>query len=129
MGLPMLLTALVGALAWVGPVSASGASTAPVSGVWGRVTVAPSCPGPERPGQACVAPFAGAKLQLRTAAGELLRRASAADDGAFEIAAPPGRYSLQVEVDGLYPRCEPVPVRIVKGRRTRLKVECDSGMR
>ncbi len=99
------------------------------SGVAGYVRVAPSCPGPTRPGQACVAPFAGARLQLRTPAGKVVRRDSAAEDGVFRIAAPPGRYVLQVEVDGLYPRCEPTPLRIVKGRWTRLTLECDSGMR
>lgn len=106
------------------------ASPAPAgSGVAGHVRVAPSCPGPARPGQACVAPFAGARLQLRTPAGKLLRRDSAAEDGTFKIAAPPGRYVLQVEVEGLYPRCEPAPLRVVKGRWTRLTLECDSGMR
>ena len=99
------------------------------SGVAGYVRVAPSCPGPTRPGLACVAPLAGARLQLRTPAGKVVHRDSAAEDGAFSIAAPPGRYVLQVEVDGLYPRCEPTPLRIVKGRWARLTLECDSGMR
>lgn len=123
------VAALLGAIMGGGAGDTLACAPAADSGVAGHVRVAPSCPGPTRPGQACVAPFAGARLQLRTPAGKVLRRDSAAEDGAFKIAAPPGRYVLQVEVEGLYPRCEPAPLRIVKGRWTKLTLECDSGMR
>lgn len=127
--LRLSVAALLGAVMGAGAGDAYASKPPAGSGVAGHIQVAPSCPGPTRPGQACVAPFAGAKLQLRTPAGKLVRHASAAEDGAFKIAAPAGRYVLQVEVEGLYPRCEPAPLRIVKGRWTALTLECDSGMR
>ena len=124
-----LCVMLFGATIWTGQLGAWANSPPALPGVSGRVSVVPSCPGPQRPGQNCEAPLAGATLQLRTVAGKLVRHVTASEDGTFEIAAPPGRYVLRVMVDGLYPRCEPAPVRIVKGRRTQVKLECDSGMR
>lgn len=103
--------------------------TAAASGVTGRVSVAPSCPGPVTPDRECVAPLAGVGLQLRLRSGKVLGRTVTSSEGAFTIQAPPGAYELQVEVEGLYPRCERLPVRVRKGRLAQVSLVCDSGMR
>jgi hypothetical protein len=106
------------------------AAAQPRSGVTGALSQTPACPGPQRVDQdACVAPVAAARVQLRRAGGEVAASAVSAADGSFTLHAPPGRYRLRAEVDGLYPRCEDAAVTIRKGRMARAALRCDSGMR
>jgi len=106
------------------------AAAQPRSGVSGALSQAPACPGPQRIDQdACVAPLAAARVQLRKAGGEVAASAVSAADGSFTLYAPPGRYRLRAEADGLYPRCEDAAVTIRKGRMARAELRCDSGMR
>lgn len=111
--------------------AASGlAAVQPRSGVTGALSQAPACPGPQRVDQeACVAPVAALRVQLRKANDEVAASAVSAADGGFTLYAPPGRYRLHAESDGLYPRCEDVAVTIRKGRMARVQLRCDSGMR
>jgi hypothetical protein len=99
------------------------------SGVHGTVTVSPSCPGPARLDKDCVAPYAKAPVQLSNRAGKMVRHTTTAADGTFSLQAPAGHYQLHLQIEGLYPRCETVPVQIRSGRWTEVKLGCDSGMR
>lgn len=100
------------------------------SGVRGKVSMSPSCPGPQKINQeACTTPFAEAKVQLRNSAGKLVRNVIAGGDGIFTIHAPAGVYALHVEVEGMYPRCEVVEVTVQKGHMGQADIACDSGMR
>ena len=101
----------------------------PTSGVAGTVTLSPACPGPERPGRACTSPYADAGVQLLAREGAIVASATTGPNGAFRIALQPGRYELRVDVSGLYPRCEPAPVTVRKGKFSRAVIRCDSGMR
>lgn len=99
------------------------------SGVAGAVVVAPSCPGPERPGMRCVAPLAGARIHLRDGTGKIVGNATTGADGRFELRAPAGDYQLQVHVLAAYPRCQAQPVTIRAGQVVHADISCDSGMR
>ena len=101
----------------------------PSTGVAGDVTLSPTCPGPVRPDRNCAGPFPGALVELLNAQGRPVGSAVSSAEGRFEIKAPAGSYELKVKIDGAYPRCEAVPVRIKKKQQTRAHIECDSGMR
>lgn len=118
-----------GAFLLVAQGSVSAFAVMPASGVAGKVTVSPTCPGPARPDISCVAPFAGAAVQLRDLNAKVVGGTTASAEGLFQIQAGPGEYELHIVVEGMYPRCEPVPVIIGKLRTTEVNIECDSGMR
>ena len=101
----------------------------PTSGVAGTVSVSPACPGPERPGRACTARYADARVQLRTLDGTIAAAATTGAGGTFRLSARPGRYELRIDVVGLYPRCEPASVTVRQGKFSRAVLRCDSGMR
>ena len=104
-------------------------ATAP-SGVTGHVSVSNSCPGPQKINQPpCASALADAKLVLRKANGAVAAKTTAASDGSFTLHGPPGDYVVQVEIEGLYPRCPEVELTIAKGRLAKADVVCDSGMR
>ncbi len=102
---------------------------APASGVAGDVTISPTCPGPTRIDRNCSGPFSGAKLELLNAEGRSVGSAVSNAEGRFEIRAAAGDYELTVKIDGMYPRCEVVPVQVKKKQITKSHIECDSGMR
>lgn len=129
----MFFTARVVAYTYAGlcfslPASAALRALA-TSGVAGTVSVSPACPGPERPGSACAAPYADARVQLRTLDGTIAAAATTGTGGTFRLAARPGRYELRIDVVGLYPRCEPASVTVRQGKFSRAVLRCDSGMR
>lgn len=99
------------------------------SGVAGNVKVSPSCPGPQRTGQECVAPYSDALVQLLNAAGVVVSSATTDNEGHFVIRAPAGDYQVRVNVEGLYPRCESTSVRILNQTFVQTVIRCDSGMR
>lgn len=100
------------------------------SAVTGKVSLVPSCPGPQRIDQGpCTAPFAGAHVQLRNSADVIVDRTIAAADGRFKLRAPAGKYDIEIDVTGAYPRCETTQVTIRKGRQVEVDISCDSGMR
>jgi len=118
----------------VAPLCALTTSTCPMatpiaSGVAGTISLSPACPGPERPGVACKAPYAGAHLQLAARDGAIIATAESDARGSFRLPARPGRYQLRVDVTGLYPRCEPIAAAVQQQKFTRVSIRCDSGMR
>jgi hypothetical protein len=108
---------------------ACAAALAAGSGVSGTVTVSPGCPGPQRVDQECIRPLGGVRVRLIDLAGQLVDAAQTSTDGAFEIAAPPGRYRVEVVTEGRLPRCPPTTVIVEVGKTTTVRITCDSGMR
>ena len=99
------------------------------TGVTGTVVLSPVCPGPLRPDRVCEAPHAGARIQLVDKRGAVTAEAVTDAEGAFRLGAAPGSYELRVVVEGRYPRCEAVAVKIRGGRYTTVSIQCDTGMR
>lgn len=97
--------------------------------VSGSVTVSPGCPGPQRVDQECVRPLGGVRVRLIDLAGQPVDAAQTSTEGAFEIAAPPGGYRLEVLTEGRLPRCPPTAVIVEVGKTTTVKITCESGMR
>ena len=129
----MFFTARVASLSAVSLLCAllacAASQAVPTSGVVGTVSVSPACPGPERPGRACTAPYADARVQLLARDGTITAAATTGVDGTFRLAARPGRYELHIDAAGLYPRCEPASVTVRQGKFSRAVLRCDSGMR
>ena len=105
-------------------------SAAPEGTLVGSAIVGPGCP-VEIEGEPCGSqPAAGARFVIRGAAGEVIARATAGDDGAFAVSLPPGRYVVELDPRGVELAKElPAEVGIVGGRETRLDVRIDTGMR
>lgn len=109
--------------------AACAASFDAASGIKGVITISPSCAGATKSNEPCVKPFANAPIRLKKTDGQIVSTVNSAADGKFEIQAGPGLYDLQIEIDGEYPRCETVTVKVKKGRLSEVNLECDSGMR
>lgn len=125
--LPASLVLLWLALAGLGAVARAAPSA---SGVTGRVMQAPAAPGPQRIGEEPgMAPVSSIDIQLRNKRRAVVATATTTADGAFTLRAPAGRYTLHVDTQAMYPRCEPVPVKVGRARMVRVDVHCDSGMR
>lgn len=108
-------------------IAAEGASRA---GVTGRISVSNSCPGPQRINQPpCTSVLADAKLVLRQLNGTVASETATTADGSYAFHIPAGSYVLQVNVEGIYPRCPEIEVNVAKGLVTQADVVCDSGMR
>jgi hypothetical protein len=107
------------------------AAQAPTAWVSGSVTVSPVRPGPQRPGDAGTAPFAGARVELRNARGAIVARGTSDAAGRFRLAAPAGDYEVHARArdDAILPRCEGVPVSLRPGQTAEVAIACDSGMR
>ncbi len=120
-----LCWALPGALLLAGA-----AGAAKPSGVMGKAGQVPGCPGPQRIDQGpCVAPLGELKLELRDGAGRVVGSATTGPDGRFKIHAPAGSYRLRALIEGVYPRCPELRVKVANGAFTTAELECDSGMR
>jgi len=116
-------------ISWFGCGVTYAEAHAPKSGVVGNIRVSPSCPGPQRMGQDCVAPYVEAKVQLLNAAGAVVGSATTDRTGHFTIRAPVGDYQVRVDIDGPYPRCESTSVHILSKTFMQADILCDSGMR
>ena len=97
-------------------------------GVIGKVTVSPTCAGPQRPGQVCVEPLADVTVQLFDKTGMMITTDSTDEKGLFTLRAEPGEYDIQIDVAGVFPLCDATPVTI-PDRNVQVKIGCDSGLR
>ena len=102
---------------------------AAATGVGGRVTVSPRCAGPQLRDQDCAAPLVNARVLLTDGSGKTIGAATTSAEGRFEIDAPVGSYRVEVAGGKRLPRCTSVAVTVVRGKRSEVEIDCDSGMR
>lgn len=87
----------------------------------------PTCP-VATSAEPCVTPYAAVLVVLDRANAEVGRVTSAAD-GRFEIALPPGDYTVAPTPGDPFPTAHPLPVSVVEGSFTEIEVNYDSGIR
>ncbi len=118
------------------PASASEASPLPTpmpisaSGIRFTATRGPTCPGPERPGQVCTAPYEGTFVVLR-GDGTEVTHFTTDKDGHFTVDLPPGDYTitLNLATPSSFPRGESVNVTVTADAYTDVSMELDTGIR
>ena len=101
----------------------------PGSGVRGEVTLWPTCPGPQRPGQTCIGPYADAIVQILDASNVVVTTVHTNAQGLFQADVPQGKYQVHVDVAIAYPRCPDVPVTVEPDAYASVLVSCDTGIR
>jgi hypothetical protein len=121
---------LAGVLTAIGAafVSCAGGASAG-SGVQGAVTLSPACGGPQREGVSCNSPYADVELRLMTDGGAMVASTRTSATGRYLLAAPAGRYRLQVMTPVKITRCPSPEVVVVAKQTSVVDIECDSGMR
>jgi hypothetical protein len=96
--------------------------------VTGTVTRSPTCGGPQRPGQDCTAPVAGAVVH-GTGSGPPLSATTDAD-GRYRLTGHDTTLTLTVETTGdAMLRCPQVTVHLSVGRPAVQDIDCDTGIR
>ena len=98
------------------------------SGVIGKVTISPTCPGPQQPGQKCVDPFPDATVQILDSMDQIVGTAITDSRGLFAIRSEPGDYTIYFDLDGIFPRCPPTPITVLDGL-VAVTIDCDTGIR
>jgi hypothetical protein len=97
--------------------------------VIGEITLSPTCPGPQRPGQSCVGPFAGATVQILDAINQVVATTKSDTNGLFATDLPAGSYTIHIDVAGRLPACNDKPVSVPKEGGTPVVLHCDTGLR
>jgi hypothetical protein len=110
-------------------ISTAAPTAVAVSGLRIIAKVGPTCPGPERPGQVCEAPYEG-EFSITTATGTAAARVVSTDkDGQVTVDLPPGQYTITPKIEGRLPSGAPVDVTVLPGQIVEVNLELDSGMR
>ena len=65
-----------------------------IRGVVGQARVGPTCGGPQRPYEDCVAPLEGATIEIRDAAGASVATVTTDDTGRYAFSLDPGDFTL-----------------------------------
>ena len=99
--------------------------TGVIEGVVKLGPIMPVC----KSGVPCYGVYKDAKVVLRTPAGQVVKRVTANDKGAFWMDAPTGRFEVAVEVEGPLPSCTPAQVSVPARKTVRVEIDCDSGIR
>ena len=116
------------ALGACAPVGASPTASSPDSGIRGTVLIGPTCP-VEIAGQSpCVKPYP-AVLVVTDSEGREVGRTTAAADGTFTIALPPGVYVILPQPGTPFPQAQPIDVTVVPGQFADVQINYDSGIR
>ena len=98
------------------------------SGIHLTATLGPTCPGPERPGQACIRPYEGLFV-VTDNTGVEVARASTNQNGTATIDLPPGDYIIAPKIEGRFPSGAPTAVAVPAGQFVEVSIELDSGIR
>jgi len=123
-----LLVPLVVVLAACGPSPSPVAS--PAGGINGIALAGPTCP-VERPGDPACAPrpVAGATILIRDATGADVATIVTDAAGRFQVALPPGEYTLVAQpVEGLMGNPAPLDVEVAEGDVT-IELSYETGIR
>ncbi|HEU5431023.1 MAG TPA: hypothetical protein VFU81_05135 [Thermomicrobiales bacterium] len=92
--------------------------------------IGPTCPVERIDGSCGDRPFAAA-LRIEDASGRLFCTSQSGDDGAFQVAVPPGRY-IVAPVDpnpGGLPHGQPEPATVESNQYASVTIHFDSGIR
>ena len=130
-GLWWVAIALPGAaMGFAGGGLAQGEPTPLESGIEGQVVLAPACPGPAVPGQACAVPYE-TTIAVLDGQGTLAAEVRTGADGTFRVVVGPGTYMLRPApaVPGPFPWARSQEVTVEPGQFTRVTVTYDTGMR
>jgi hypothetical protein len=102
----------------------------PQSGITGEVTLSPTCPGPQRPGQTCVEPFVGALVQVLNQHKLIIGETRTDESGLFAFDVRPGHYVVHVAgLNNKLPRCPDARVAVLYGADAHVHIGCDTGIR
>ena len=93
------------------------------------VWISPICGGPQREGDLCRAPLAGAEVRLSEDGGRVAASAKTDATGAFAMRAPAGRYRLHVAGVVKVTRCPDLAVTLPMATPGPVELQCDSAMR
>jgi hypothetical protein len=101
------------------------------SGVRGQVLLGPTCPVVQEGSPCPDEPVEDVVVRVLGSDGETVAEATSGSDGRFELALPPGRYSLEAVVgpDGPGMFAKPVEVTVSAGTFVDVVVPVDSGIR
>lgn len=97
--------------------------------VIGEVTLSPTCPGPQRPGQICEQPFAGAVVQIVDSSGMVVETVKTNEKGLFEVSLDAGEYTVHIDSPGILPSCPDTAVRVPEKGSVLVDIVCDTGIR
>ena len=101
---------------------------AATSGIRITAKIGPTCPGPQRPGQVCEAPYQG-EFIITTSSGTEAAHTTTNKDGQATVDLPPGQYTVTPKIEGRLPSGAPVDATVPPGQYVDVNVELDSGMR
>jgi len=119
---------LAGCDAVLGPPDSPGA-TAITSGISGIVLLGPTCPVVKTGASPCLEPYV-ARLVITDGDGNVVTSVTSGEDGHFEVALPPGDYSIQPVPGGdPLPNAQAVFVSVVADSYTDVEVDYDTGVR
>jgi hypothetical protein len=125
-----LAASLAGCEVFAPETTASPTASPLLSGIRGIVLLGPTCEGATR-SSPCVEPYV-ATLVILDAEGEIAGQVTSDAQGRFELALPPGIYTIAPvppEGGALFPVGRPVPVVVGDGEYTEVAVDYDTGIR
>lgn len=93
-------------------------------------TIGPTCPGPQREGQVCTAPYEGEFVVTRADGSEVARFSTGAD-GRVVVDLPPGSYTVSAKAGAGRPFRSggSAEVTVVTGQYVDVAVDLDTGLR
>jgi hypothetical protein len=112
------------------PTTTATTTTVPVdhTGVKGTVMAGPTCP-VERFDQPCPPQPVEGTVTAIDSRNHIAATTSTDADGRYALDLVPGRYTLQVAVDGPLPSCPDTAVTVTTGAPTTADIDCDTGIR
>jgi hypothetical protein len=101
------------------------------SGIVGAAVAGPTCPVVTQDDPDCAdRPVAGATILVLDAAGTEVARVATAEDGSFEVALPPGDYTIEPQpVEGYMGTAGAMAVTVVADGATVVQLAYDTGIR
>jgi len=100
------------------------------SGVKGTVTIGPTCPVQRVGDPNCNdKPYRATLKIVRARGGALVKDFSPRTDGRFTVHLAAGRYVIEPSRRARLPSLQPVPVKVVRHKFTRVAIRFDSGIR